>query len=152
MDTVNQLAERLNRIQWLSPAFITPEAEGIIQEHLRRIRIVISHLRQKGLALGAAHGRAHTAGHQSEEYKRVLDVLFHQVRFWGAQVRYPLIATIGACYGWDHDPELRDFPNPWLPLLELYDLGYTTSFKDAPDGSAVDLLVGYNNGIQAYAV
>jgi hypothetical protein len=148
-----QLVEWLNSIEWLRPEQISPEAEALIADHLRRIRAVINEVMvKKGVTAVEAHGVAQTAGHDTPEGEALLDDLFCKVVFRGAGVRESLIGTIAAAYCWDLDPELRHLSNPWLPLVELYGMGYTTSGDDDPDGNGLALLVGYKNGIGSYRI
>ncbi len=148
-----QLVDWLNSIEWLRPDQISPEAEALITDHLRKIRAVIKEvMAKKRVNAVEADGFAQSAGHNTPEGKALLHDLFSMVVFRGAGVRTSLIATIVAGYCWDLDPELRDLPNPWLPLIELYGMGYTTSGDDDPDGNGLTLLVGYKNGVGSYRV
>jgi hypothetical protein len=148
-----QLIERLNSIEWLEPESITPEAQRIIDDHLSKIRIVIRYIMEKqSIDAVEAHGFAQTAGHDSPEVAPLLDDLFSKVTFRGAGARWSIIATIAAAYGWKHDPDLRDFPNPWSPLLDLIDMGYTISLEDDPDGKNVSLLIFYKNSDVCYDI
>jgi hypothetical protein len=132
---------------------ITPKAKVLIQDHVSRIREVITFLWQsKGMIPDDAHGRAQCAGNESPLYKLVLDKLFDEVEFERAVVREAIIATIAACFGWDCDPELAHLPNPWFPLLHLYLLGYPVSSESTPDGKSISLLVGLRGGIRSFQI
>ena len=149
----DRVVEWLNSIEWLRPEQISPQAEVLIADHLRKIRAIIREvMMKKGVNVIEAHGIAQTAGHNTPEGEALLDDLFSKVLFRGAGVRESLISTIAAAYCWDFDPELRHLPNPWSPLVELYGMGYTTSGDDDPDGNGLTLLVGYKNGIKSYRV
>jgi hypothetical protein len=148
-----QLVEWLNSIEWLRPEQITPQAEALIADHLAKIRTVIKDvMAKKGVNAVEAHGIAQTAGHDTPEGESLLDDLFSKVLFRGAGVRESLIANIVAGYCWDFDSELCNLPNPWLPLIELYGMGYTTSGDDDPDGNGLTLLVGYKDNSRAYRI
>jgi hypothetical protein len=148
-----QLVEWLNSIAWRGPEQITPEAEALIQDHLTKMRVVIKFLMKKReFNVVDAEGFAQCAGHDTPEQESLIDDLFSKVLFRGAGVRESLIATTVAAYCWDLDPELRHLPNPWLPLVELYGMGYTTSGDADPDGNGLTLLVGYRTGIGSYRI
>ena len=49
--------------------------------------------------------------------------------------------TTSSSTGWPFDPDLREYENPWPPLVELILDGFTTSFEDDPETAAVTLLV-----------
>ena len=147
-----QLVEWLNSIEWLRPEQIIPEAEALIADHLGKIRAVIEEMMTTGVNAVEAHGFAQAAGHNTPEGDALLDDLFSKVLFRGAVVRESIICTITAAYCWDFDPELHHLPNPWLSIVELYGMGYTTSGDDDPDGNGLTLLVGYKNGIDSYRI
>src|SRR5262249_21686483 len=152
MEPIEQLVERLNRVRWRTRP-ITPDAEALIQEFLHMVRPAIHHLcSTKGINPVDAYGWTQTAGHASPEYKHAIEVLFNRGRFFGAGVREPLILSISAAYGWDHDPDLSSFPNPWLRLLKLFEMGYSPSGEDDPDGQWVQFWVGYQGGIAKYQI
>ncbi len=148
-----QVVEWLNAIEWRHPEKITPEAEALIADYLMKIRLVIKDvMAKKGINAVDADRFAQTAGHDTPDGIALLDDLFSKVTFKGAGVRTSLIANITAAYCWGFDRELCSLPNPWLPLLELYELGYTTSGEDDPDGNGLTLLVGYKNAIGCYRI
>jgi hypothetical protein len=147
------LVEWLNSIEWLSVEEISPEAEALIADHLTKIRAVIKDvMATQSVSVVDAHRFAQTAGHNSPEGNLLLDDLFKKVVFRGAGVRLALIGTIAAGYCWRYDADLRHLPNPWLPLIDLYGMGYTTSGDDDPNGDGLSLLVGYKGGIRAYRI
>jgi hypothetical protein len=153
MEAIKELIERINRIRWCEREEITPEASALIECHLKRIRPIIKFITaSKGLPASEAHDYALSPAHDSPEYDRVLRALFNEAEFVRARVREPLIMTIAASHVWSLDPELSAFPNPWLPLMDLYDLGYPTSYADTSDMSSVDLRVGLRDGTQDFKV
>jgi hypothetical protein len=148
-----QLVDWLNSITWLRHERITSEAESLMDDHLRKIRMVIKEvMTRNGVNAVEADGIAQTAGYKTAEYEALIDDLFDKVLFRGAGVRESLIANIAAGYSWDLDPELRDLPNPWLPLIELYGMGYTSSGEDDPDGNGLTLIVGFKGGLRSYRI
>lgn len=157
MEAISFLVEllmlQLNRVRWMTRKRITPKAKKLVEEHLSRMRKVITFLGQhKGMLPDDAHGRAQCAGSESFLYEIVLDKLFKEVRFNKAVVREGIIVTIAACYGWDHDLELAHLPNPWFPLLQLCLMGYPTSSDSALDGKSIALLVGLRHDIKRFQI
>jgi hypothetical protein len=153
MDTTGKLVERINRIRWRERPEVTPEARALIDCHIVRIRPILKIIMDtKGLSPSEAHGYVQTPAHDSPEYDRVLDALFNEAKFVNAVVREPIIMTVAASEVWSLDPELSAFPNPWLPLVDLFDLGYPTSFVDSTDHQSVQLRVGLRKGTQDFPV
>lgn len=151
MEDLEQIAERLNAIPWRTVAVITAEAEELIQDHIAKMQEVIRQLAAThGLAPEKAYAKAQTAGSDAPEYTAFMHMLFRRVTFRNAVVREPLILTIASAYFWDMDPDLKSLPNPWAPLLKLYEMGYTSSFVEDPNTHSIDLLIGYKSGIQSY--
>lgn len=147
------LIDWLNSIQWQQPAAITDEAMTLIKEHLEKIRKVIRHIMVvHNINASEAHGIAQTAGHFTSEYEELLDELFNQVNFEGTGVREPIILAVSACYCWDFESDLKNLPNPWIPLIELIGMGYTISNEDSSDGEKVSLRVGHQDGIDEFLI
>jgi hypothetical protein len=147
------LADKLNRIEWRKPAAITPEAEQLIQEHIRKMGTVINSLGETArLSPSQAYAAAQSAGHDAPGYDALLDTLFKEVTFRNAGVREALILSIAGAYTWDEDERLRHLENPWLPLLSLYEMGYTSSFEEGGDGQTIDLLIGYQGEVKSYRI
>ena len=59
-----------------------------------------------------------------------------------------LILVLAAYYFWRHDAQLGHLASPWEPLFALYQEGYPTSVEIDEHVQAVDLLVGYDGGIE----
>jgi hypothetical protein len=152
MESIELFVQRLNRVRW-GKKTITPEAEALIQEFLHKVRPAIQHVcSTRGVSPAEAHGITITAGYGSPEYKYAIELLFKRGQFVGACARGSMILTIAAAYCWDLDPELSAFPNPWLPVLKLYEAGYSTSGEDDPKGEWVQLWVGHRDGIAKYQI
>jgi hypothetical protein len=150
---IDALIDRLNQVSWRQRSEITPAAEVLIHAHLEAIRIAISFLIEtQHLTPVEAHGRAQSAGSDSPAYEDAVEKLFHNVSFRGADTYESIIASVGACYGWEFDLELIGLVNPWLPLIDLYLMGYTTSGEDSPDDQSVTLIIGYRDAEQHYIV
>jgi hypothetical protein len=151
MEGLDQIAEKLNAIPWRTAAAINPEAEKLIHDHIAKMQAVLNHLAATGgLAAEAAYAKAQTAGSDEPGYDAFMHMLFRRVTFRNAVVREPLILTIASSYFWDKDRELNQLPNPWLPLLKLYEQGYTSSFEENDRSHTIDLLIGYKSGIERY--
>ena len=149
----DSLIDWLNSILWQQPSVITDEAMTLIKEHLKKIRAVMQHITSVyNINASEAHGIAQTAGHFTSEYERLLDELFNQVKFEGSGAREPIILAVSACYCWNFESDLKNLPNPWIPLIELIGMGYTISNEDSPDGEKVSLLVGYREGIEEFLI
>jgi hypothetical protein len=154
MEPPADFVERLNRIEWRKPRTISPEAEALIQEHLRRIRQVIGFLIDtRGLTPSDAYAVAQAGGHDSGRYNTILDRLFEKVTFRGVGgVREALILTLASGWSWELDAELGRLENPWEPLVKLYELGYTSSFEEGADRNTMDLVVGLGEGEKLYSI
>jgi hypothetical protein len=151
MENLDQIAEKLNAIPWRTAAAINPEAEKLIQDHIAKMQLVLNHLAATdGLTTEAAYAKAQTAGSDDPGYDAFMHMLFRRVTFRNAVVREPLILTIASSYFWDKDRELNQLPNPWLPLLKLYELGYTSSFEENESTHSINLLIGFGSGIKSY--
>ncbi len=154
MQRPSLLAERLNRVEWLKPRAVSPEAEALIHEHLRRIRSVIHFLvATRRITPGDAYSIAQSGGHASPRYDELLKTLFKDVNFLGVGgVRESLILTIASSYSWELDADLGKFENPWEPLVKLYELGHTSTFEEGPEGKTIDLVIGLNDGEKPYKI
>lgn len=154
MKLASDLTNRLNRIEWRNPKVVSSEAEALIQEHLRRIRSVLNFLiSSRGLTPGEAYAVTQSGGHSSAPYEELLRTLFEDVAFQGVGgMRESLILTIASAYSWEQDADLRKFENPWEPLVRLYELGYTSTFEEGPEGTSIDLIVGLKEGEQTYTI
>jgi hypothetical protein len=148
MQLFPDLAERLNRIEWRNPQTVSPDAQLLIQDHLRRIRNVINFLvNTRGLKPSEAYAAAQAGGHASARYDALLKTLFADVAFRGVGgVREAIILTIASAGSWELDQELGRLENPWEPLVKLYELGYTSTFEEGPDGNTIDLVIGLRDG------
>jgi hypothetical protein len=67
-------------------------------------------------------------------------------------LRETLIFPLVSYYSWDEDPQLASYANPWLPLMELYKMGYTTDFDVSPDFREVSLIVGYKSTDDSFRI
>jgi hypothetical protein len=148
------LVDWLNSIRCPSPAAITPEAKALIEKHIALYRPVLRTLMDRhGVDIDQAECIACTPAHDTTEYASLLDDLFSRVRFEGAgEARYALIANVAACYCWHLDPELSEMPNPWEPLLSLYEMGYLPTVGPDGDGTCVSLSVRFGDGFAEYQV
>jgi hypothetical protein len=154
MEAASTLAERLNRIEWLKPDVVSPEAEALVQAHLRRVRNAIGYLRAtRGSKPCEAYAIAQAGGHASASYDSLLHTLFNDVQFRGVgPVRESLILTIASALSWRLDSDLGKLENPWEPLVQLYELGYTSSFEEGPEGETIDLVIGLKGGAKTYSI
>jgi len=147
------LTDKLNLIQWRKPSSLSAIGEQLVQDFLQRIRHVIGAVTaNQKLSPGEAFDFARTAGPHSKIHQELVANLFAKVAFRGAGVRETIIFPVVSYYSWDEDPQLSSYPNPWAPLMELYQLGYTTDFDVAPDWSEVTLLVGYDDVEKSYRI
>lgn len=153
MNTINPLVERMRRISWRERAEVTPEARALIERHVELIRPVVRHIMAKtGKPVSEAHGIALTPAHNSPEYRSLHDTLSEEMDLTDAVVSWPLVMTIVASEVWHLDSELSQLPNPWAPLVKLYELGYPASHLDAPDMSSVHLTVFLRDGEENFPV
>lgn len=151
MKPLTEIVQQLNQIPWRSPISITPEAEALIQEHIAKMCSVINYLGStRGLTANEAYAEAQSAGYAEPEYKTFMHTLFHDVQFRGAGVREHLILAIASYYFWEKDPELGTLENPWTPLIQLYKMGYTSSFDEDEQGQTLNLLIGYKDVVKSY--
>jgi hypothetical protein len=151
METVPEIIQKLNGIPWRKAITITNEAEALVQEHIRRMRAVIDHLgKTEGFHPSDAYAKAQSAGYDAPEYPAFMDRLFRDVHFRGAGTREPLILTIAGHYFWSADRDLGQLENPWTPLMQLYEMGYTSSFDEDESLQSINILIGYQGGIQTY--
>jgi hypothetical protein len=152
-DRMSEFVESVSHIRWRTPEAVSPEAEGLIGEHIARMQEVVRVLQAKeGLTATAAYDRALSGGYQAPEYDELTRLLYERVDFRGAGVREHLVFVLASAYCWEQDPSLGAQANPWTPLVQLYRLGYTTSFEDDEEAQTVELLVGYRDGIARYRI
>ncbi|MDG3005656.1 hypothetical protein [Paludisphaera mucosa] len=152
MEPIETLVRRLNRIRWCRE-MITADAEALIQDFLQKVRPAIQRvLATHDVTPAHAYGLTQTAGHASPESRHAVEVVFQKGLFIGAGARESIIVAISSAYGWEHDPELSDLPNPWLPMLNSIEMGYTPSGDEDPDGQWVQLWVGHRGGIATYLI
>ena len=151
MSCTDEVLNSFRKIKWRSATVITPNAESLIRDHIVRMNAVLEHL-EKTRHLSALEGyaEAQSAGHKVPGYRTCMDTLFREAEFRGAGVREPLILTACSYCFWSQDADLGHLPNPWAPLMTLYEMGYTSSFDEDEQQQKLRLLVGYQGGIQAY--
>lgn len=153
MEDMAKIINELNNIKWRTAITITPDAETLIQEHIMKMRIVIDYLGEsKGLSPSDAYAEAQSAGYDTPGFGTFMEMLFKDVRFSGAGVREHLITVISSCYFWKYDNELSQLENPWVPLMKLYEMGYTSSFDENDQGTIITLLIGYKGAIKKYTL
>lgn len=147
MVSQDELIPWLNSIEWRSKDEITNEAFFLIQEHLKQVRLVLKYVMKSQQIDNAieAHGFIQSAGHNTIEGGQLIETLFSEVSFKNAEVRTGLIATIAACYCWHLDSDLKDKTNPWIPVMDLFEMGYTVTPEDDTYAQEVSLAVGYKN-------
>jgi hypothetical protein len=139
---MKEIEERLNAIPWASATKMTPEAEALVEEHVVRIRRVIEHLvATKGRAPLDAYADAQSAGYMAQEYEPLLEMLFQRVNYGSAPAKEPLTLTIASHYFWDRDPDMGHLPDPWAPLLKLYEMGYTSTFDQDDEAETLSTVI-----------
>ena len=146
---MNIIEARLGEIRWCSASAITSEAESLIASHVARTRRVINHLqRTQGRPPLDAYADAQSAGYQADEYEAFLHMSFTRVNYRPARAKEPLALTIASYYFWQDDPDMGHLPNPWEPLMRLYEAGYTTTFEQDDAEGRLELVVEYDRGQQ----
>ncbi len=151
MECTREVIEKFQRIRWRSAVEITDEAEALIKDHLSKMSVVLKFIETtRQVSPADAYAEAQSAGYNSEGYKAFMHELFTQVEFQGAGVREHIILAAAACCFWPDDPELYKLENPWIPLLKLYEAGYTSSFDENEKGKILTLLIGYQGNIKSY--
>jgi hypothetical protein len=148
---LGEFIQALNQMPWGEAAEITPEAEALMQEHVRRMRKVIEHAgAAKGLPPTEAYGEAQSAGYDAPGYESFMHMLFNNVDFRGARYRRHLILGVASYYFWKDDRDYGCLENPWEPMFELYQKGYTSSFEEGSDEQTVDAILSYADEIKSY--
>lgn len=114
MEFITELTARLNRIRRKPSRAPSPAAPKLVEEHVRRERIVLEYLiRKTGKPPGEAHTFSLTEGDDPAFAEAILDALSEKVDFTAAGVRESLYLTIVAYCCWNFDRELSRFENPW---------------------------------------
>jgi len=143
---------RVNQIDWQSAPAPTPHAEELLREYARRLGTVWRHLaRSSGMALVDADSLLIEVGTGAPESDRLQKAL--QAATKGVMVWTHLAFNLHAFYFWPSDPELAAFANPFEPLLELYELGFTTAggvSDTEPD--KLEMSLGSQAGIHEYVL
>lgn len=153
MQPPKNIVQTLNAIEWRKPTQVTPEAEALVEDFLKRSRFVISSLvKADSILPGEAFDVSRTAAPNSVINKVLTDTLFKNVTFRGAEVRETIILPIVSFFSWDEDPTLKGFENPWKPVMELYKQGYTTDFDVSPDWDHVSVTVGFDSSEKTYQI
>ncbi len=149
----SQLVGWASGLHWRTQTGIVPSGVVNIRRHIDLIAPVIRHLTETtGRPVAVCHGIALTPAFASAEYSAVFDALADNAELENCPPRIPVIATIAANAAWHLDPTLSVFPNPWGPIMQLYELGYPTSYQDTPKHDGVALRVGLRNGTQLFQV
>jgi hypothetical protein len=146
-----EFVKSLNQIPWRQADTITPEAEMLVDEHIKKMQKVMGHLNvMESLKPTEAYAEAQSAGFDAPEYKTFMDLLFQMVEFRGAGVREHLILATASYYFWDTDTKIGHLENPWSPLMRLYKMGYTSSFEEDEQKQTIDVIIGYRGGLKSY--
>jgi hypothetical protein len=149
---MDEYIERIKRIDWMSAPAPTPEAEAKLREYARRLGVLARHFASaRGFTLIDTDTHVAEVGMQLPESERLIRVLFDALK--GQIVREHLVYNLHANYFWDSDFELAGFENPFEPLFELYEQGYTTAGGVA-DGSndKLEMTLGSKAGIKTYVL
>jgi len=153
MVPLDGLVSWLNHIKWKKLAEVTPDAEELVNEHLRRMKAVLDYLTRKtGKTPSEAHSASLTEGDDPERAKTVMNKLAKEVDFTKAGIRESLLLIICACYCWETDRGLSRFANPWEPILGLIGMGYPIGFDEPPDGMHVEIVVLCKHRDEKYTV
>jgi hypothetical protein len=148
---MKEFVRALNQIPWEEAAELTPEAEALMEEHVRRMRQVVEHARAaKDLPPPEAYARAQSAGYDAPDYDAFMHMLFNEVDFRGARYRWHLILGVAAYYFWKDDRDYGRLENPWEPMFELYKRGYASTFDEDLDAQTVDVMLSYADEVKSY--
>ncbi len=124
-------------VQWRSAPSLTLEAESLLAEHVRRLGVVLR-ARLVGSFMETDVEVA-AVGTLTPESEALFDGLF---RVGAGPVREHTILNLHAWFFWSTDEELARFENPYQPLWQLYQLGFTTAGGIDEVGSGMEMTLG----------
>lgn len=148
---MREITRALNQVPWEEATELTPEAEALMEEHVRRMRRVVEHAQAaKGLPPPEAYAEAQSAGYNAPDYDAFMHLLFNEVHFRGARYRRHLILGVASYFFWKDDRDYGRLANPWEPMFELYQRGYASTFDEDPDAQTVDVMLAYADEVKSY--
>lgn len=149
---IDEFIEQVRRIDWMSAPPPTREAEQRLREYTQRLGVLARHFKAaRGWTLIETDTHLVAVGMHTAESTRLIGALFQATA--GVRVKEHLVFNLHAYYFWDTDPELAAFENPFEPLFDLYEQGYTTAGGVADDGGPrLEMTLGSRAGITEYVM
>ena len=146
---VERFVQRVARIQWMSAPSLTDEAETLLFAYAEDMRALTRHFAAtRGFDAFATDLHICGVGTDTPQSGLLIRELFAlPIR---VPVREHLIFNLHACFFWDTDEDLRAFGNAYEPLMQLYELGYTTSGGPRELENVLDMTLGWSTGMRDY--
>ncbi len=144
LDELSDIQKRLNAIGWYSARTITPKAEELVKEHIARMTRVFDHLlRVEKKSPLVAYSDAQSAGYSAEMHDEFFDAVHDGVDLGQVPSKMPIVLSLVAHYFWKDDPDLGHLDDPWEPVVELFELGYTATFDQDDHTETLDFVLEY---------
>jgi hypothetical protein len=146
-----EIERKLNAIPWYSAKRVTPQAAQLVLQHIERMRAVLDHLkRTNDRSPPDAYSDAQSAGYAADDYDHFWDLLYDRIDYRKAHSKVPIVLSLASHYFWKEDSDLRHLENPWAPIFELFEMGYTSTFDQDEVVGAIDVVLEFEGGKISY--
>ncbi len=143
----------LETISWQQSEQVTASAKELIRSHIELVRPILARLMaSEELSASEAHDMILTPAPDSKDYQAYFSEEMEDFDLPGCSVPEQILMTVAAHDVWHLDPELSSDPNPWVPIMELYRMGYPTSYLDTTEHDGISLQVGLRDGVEVFLV
>jgi hypothetical protein len=146
---LEQLEADVRTIPWYSASSLTAQAESLAGEHVRRMRNVFEFLKPKNHS--DAYSDAQSAGYDAPNYGTFMQRLF-KLNYGSAPAKEPLILTLISDQFWSEDRDLCVLENPWEPLVQLYRLGFTSTYDEDEAKDQITVVLEYPGARKMFPV
>jgi hypothetical protein len=140
-EPVEEIVRKLNSFPWGEAESISERADELAREHVRRMKAVVSHAGSAHrMSPNKAYADSQSAGYDAPGYNDLIDALFDMDKLRGLPSREHIILSVAACYFWEDDSMLGGLENPWVPVLQLYEMGYQSSFEESERQKSLEVI------------
>ena len=151
-EPIDGVITKLNRFPWGKAENITSEADRLAQSHAQRMQAVVASAKARNMSPNEAYAEAQSAGFNAVGYDEFMDRLFQDVNLVGVPFREHVILAIASYYFWEDDPQLGRLDNPWVSVMQLYSLGYLSTFEEDEVDRTLDAVFISQRGMKSYKI
>jgi hypothetical protein len=152
-ESTEEIVRKLNTFPWGEAQSISESADRLAEEHVRRMKAVVSYAQNTHrMSPSKTYADAQSAGYDAPGYNDLIDALFDMDALRGLPAREHIILAVAARYFWDDDSMLGALENPWISVLQLYELGYQSSFEEDERKGTLQAIFFGRNESKAYRV